>query len=88
MSHHGVGIERHHHTGNTEVRHGQRDDEVVGDVLERPLLGHGKDDQHVAEDDQDTEDEEEEGPVVLVVERVRCRGGVTAGKIKVLSSFQ
>ena len=54
-SYHSVGVEGHDHPRHTEVCHGQGDDEVVGDVLEGSLLGHGEDDQHIAEHHDDAE---------------------------------
>ena len=76
-SYHGVGVEGHDHPSHAEVCHSQGDDEVVGDVLEGPLLGHGEDDQHIAKHHGDAENEQQQRPVVLVVEesiRVNVRG--------------
>ena len=77
FSHHGVGVERHHHSRHTEIGHRQGDNEVVGDVLQGLLLRHGEDDQDIAEHHGDTEDQDQQGPVVLVIERrIRNQGRV------------
>ena len=65
FSHHGIGIERHDHPSHAEIGHSQGDDEVVGDVLQGLLLRHGEDDQDIAEHHGDTEDQDQEGPVVF-----------------------
>ena len=77
FSHHGVGVERHDHSRHTEIGHRQGDNEVVGDVLQGLLLRHGEDDQNIAEHHGDTEDQDQQGPVVLVIERrIRNQGRV------------
>ena len=83
MSHQHVCEEWHNDSRHQEVSHRQRHDEVVGDVLERPLPGHREDDEDIAEDDPGADEEEEEGPVVLV-EQVVLRVGCildTAGAV-------
>ena len=83
FSHHGIGIERHDHPSHAEIGHSQGDDEVVGDVLQGLLLGHREDNQDVTEHHGDTEHQHQQGPVVLVVERISSQGRV----IFILSSF-
>ena len=82
-SHHGIGIERHDHPSHAEIGHSQGDDEVVGDVLQGLLLGHREDNQDITEHHGDTEHQHQQGPVVLVVERISNQGRV----IFILSSF-
>lgn len=66
----------HDQRGQQQVRHGQRDDEVVGGGLQGALPRHGHAHQHVAEDH--AEDEEHQQHRVEVVGGGGVRGGVGA----------
>lgn len=66
----------HDQRGQQQVRHGQRDDEVVGGGLQGALPRHGHAHQHVAEDH--AEDKEHQQHRVEVVGGGGVRGGVSA----------
>lgn len=60
-----VDREGHDKASHQQVGHGQGDDEKVGDVLQQLLFVHAEDDQDVAKDDDQAEEDQDNGPVVL-----------------------
>ena len=80
ITNHGVRIERHDDPGDTKVGNGEGDDEQVCDILKSTLLVmiiieviiqhnddlcNGKYDEDVSKDDENTEEEKGEGPIVF-----------------------
>ena len=63
--------EGHHHRADDAVGDRQRGDKVVGHRVEVALLPDGHDGEHIAEDDDEADEGEEEGEQGVVQPKVR-----------------
>lgn len=61
-----IDTERHHDDRNQKIRDRQRHYKIVRDSMKSSLANHRQDDQHVSEECEEGEQDQQQGPVVVL----------------------